>query len=179
MDLRKNKIDATLIFLLREEGGKQKTLLAKKVRKIGVNRYNGWGGALKKRETPRVCAVRELKKESGLSALKRDLVFMGVVTFHNQRDDGSKFYVKVYIFLLHNWKGRLTPKEDEMRDPRWFWTKRLPLKRMMPGDIKFVPELLDGRHLNRLVKGEIWYSPRQEKLLAFKVDWVARTGDVD
>lgn len=179
MDLRKNKADATLVFLVRGTGGKKKTLLAKKVRKIGIGRYNGFGGSMNNKEAPRACAIRELKKESGYVGLKKDLEFVGIVTFHNKRRKRPDFIVKVFVFILKKWAGRRNLKKDEMINPKWFKTHRLPLKQMMAGDKKFVHQILSGNHGDKLLRGEFWYAEEQKKLLEFEVRWVARTGDVD
>ncbi|MFA6405643.1 MAG: NUDIX domain-containing protein [Candidatus Paceibacterota bacterium] len=179
MDLTKNKIDATLVFAVKNDGNQRKVLLAQKVRKLIVNCFNGFGGSLNKKETPRVCAIRELKAESGLTAMKKDLEFVGVVTFHNQRKDHSQFSVRVFIFTLSKWRGKVKTKEDEMKNPKWFKTYRLPLKRMAPGDKLFVPQIFIGDHSKELLHGDIWYSRNQKKLLRYVVKWVARTGDIN
>lgn len=179
MDLKKSNIMATLIFPVRNKDGRKEVLLAKKVRKIGIGRPNGFGGSLNRKETPRKCAMRELRKESGLIATKEDLFFVGVMKFHNQREDGSKFDVMVFIFILSKWLGKLKLKEDEMTEPKWYKIDELPLNKMMPADINFVPQILDGKHKNELLRGEAWYGPGQRDLLKYKVRWVGRTGDVD
>ena len=179
MDLRKDKIDATLIFLVKKKNKHQRVLLAEKVRKIGIGCPNGFGGTINKKETPRACAIRELKKESGLIAMKEDLQFVGVMTFYNQRKDHSKFTVKVFIFILDKWRGDLKLKEDEMVNSKWYKTYRLPLKKMMPADKKFVPKLLNGEHVEELLHGEVWYGPEQKKVLGCEIKWFGKTGDVD
>lgn len=179
MDLRKNNIDATLVFLIKEEGKQKKTLLAQKVRKLIIGRFNGFGGSINQKETPRACAVRELKKESGFIAMKEDLEFMGRVIFHSKRKKRPNLNVRVYVFILREWRGKLKLKEDEMANPKWYKTYRLPLKKMAPGDKEFVPKLLNSERTDLIVNGEIWYSQDQKKLLNYKVKWVARTGDVD
>jgi 8-oxo-dGTP diphosphatase len=176
MDTTRNKIDATLIFLVRGESGRQKVLLARKVRKLIINCYNGFGGSLNKRETPRACAVRELYKESGLVALKEDLEFVGVMTFYNKRekkDGGGEFAVRVFIFILKKWRGKLKLKEDEMRDVRWFKTYRLPSDRF------WVPLILNGEYKDKLLRGEAWHSPQQKRLLEISIKCVGKTSDVD
>jgi ADP-ribose pyrophosphatase YjhB (NUDIX family) len=182
MDLSRNKIDATLVFLVRGESGKQKTLLAKKVRKLIVGCYNGFGGSVNNKETPRACAVRELQKESGLLALKKDLEFKGVMTFHNQRerkDGGGWFTVRVYLFVLKEWRGKLKLKEDEMEGKRWFKTYRLPLKEMAPSDRFWIPALFSEDNKNKIIRGEAWQSPNQKKLLGISIKWVGKTSDIN
>ena len=135
---------------------------------------------MNKKETPRECAKRELREESGFLAMKKDLFFVGIVKFHNQREDGSKFDVMVFIFTLNKRLGKLRLKEDEMVEPRWYKTKRLPLKKMMLGDKDWVPQIFKNKHRNQRLRGEVWYGPNQKTLLRpVKVRWVGRTGDVD
>ena len=181
MDLSKNKIDATLVFLIKEKGKQRKVLLAQKIRKkLIVNCFNGFGGSINKRETPKACTIRELREESGLIVIEKDdLQFAGIVIFHNQREDHSKFDVKVFIFILKKWIGKLKLKKDEMVNSKWFKTYRLPKKRMAPGDKKFVPQILNNIHPDKIVRGEIWYSRGQKKLLGYDIKWVGRNGDVD
>ncbi len=182
MDLSKNKIDATLVFLVKGEGGKQKTFLPRKVKKLIVRRRTGLGGSLDKRETPRTCAMRELYEESGLVALKKDLEFKGVMTFHNQREKkegGGWFIVRVYIFILNKWRGKPKLKKSEVIDPRWYKTYRLPIKEMPPSDRFWVPALFGDEHKNEILRGEAWHSPNQKKLLGINIKWVGKTSDVD
>lgn len=160
MNLSQDKITATLVFLTKKQGKRQKVLLAQKVRKLIVNCFNGFGGSIHKGEKIRACAVRELRKESGLVVLKSDLEFAGVMIFHNQREDLSWFHVKVFIFLTKEWKGKLKLKEDEMINPWWFDTGRLPMKRMAPADHFWLPLILKGQK----IKGQAWYGPNQKTM---------------
>jgi 8-oxo-dGTP diphosphatase len=161
MNLRKNKIDATLVFLKRGEGELREVLLAKKVRKLVVGCPNGFGGSINKRETPRACAIRELRKESGFVAMEKDLGFVGVMTFHNQRENGSWFDVRVFLFILKKWRGELKLKKDEMVFPKWYKIRGLPFEKMAPADVFWIPLVFAGNK----IKGEAWYGPDQKTLL--------------
>jgi 8-oxo-dGTP pyrophosphatase MutT (NUDIX family) len=175
MDLSRDNINATLVFLTRGRGDKREALLAEKVRKLIVGCPNGFGGSIDGKETPRACAKRELYKESGFKARKKDFEFVGIMTFHNQREDGSEFNVRVYIFILDRWTGELNPKKDEMRNPKWHKVNKLPFKRMAPSDIFWVPYIFAGKK----IRGEAWHSPDQKTLLrtpAVKV--VKSLGDI-
>lgn len=176
MDLNKNKITATLVFPVREENGKRKVLFAEKVRKIGIGRLNGFGGSLNERETIRDCATRELRKESGLVAMNQDLEFVGVMTIHNKRKDESIFVVRVFVFIARKWRGKLKVKTDEMVNPKWYKTCRLPLKKMMPADPFWVPLVLRGKK----IKGEAWYGPEQKTMLRLpEIKMVEYLSDID
>jgi ADP-ribose pyrophosphatase YjhB (NUDIX family) len=175
MDLSKNKIDATLIFPTRGEGGERETLLAQKVRKLIVKRRTGFGGSIEGRETPRACAKRELYKESGLIARKKDLEFVGIMIFHNQREDESEFAVRVYIFILNKWKGELKPKKDEVRNLKWHRVNKLPFIKMPPSDVFWVPFIFAGKK----IRGEAWHGPDQKTLLRTPVIKVVESlGDI-
>ncbi len=178
MDLSKDKINATLVFLMRGEREKQEVLLAKKVRKLVVGCPNGFGGSMNKKETPRKCAVRELQRESGFIALEKDLEFAGIMSFHNQREDFSEFTVKVYIFILRVWRGRLKLKKDEMTGPRWYKADMasLPFRKMAPSDIFWLPLIFTGKK----VVGQAWHGPDQKTLLRLpEIKVVKYLDDVD
>jgi len=179
MDLSKNNTLATLVFPVRGTGGKRKVLLAKKVRKIGIGCPNGFGGSLNKGETVKACAVRELRKESGLVAMQGDLEFVGVMRFHNKREKkngGGWFVVTVFVFILNKWIGKLKLKKDEMVDDKWYKIYRLPRKKMMPADQFWVPLIFNGNK----IKGEAWYGPKQKTMPRLpEIKVVAHLSDVD
>ncbi len=176
MDLIKDKIDATVIFPVRGEGGKRKVLLVEKLEKIGVGCKNGFGGSIEERETPRACAARELREESGLVTLEKELEFVGVMTFHNQRKDGSHFVVRVFVFIASKCRGKLKLEKNKVANPKWYKTYRLPLKKLMPADPFWVPLILSGKK----IKGNARYGPNQKTLLRIpEVKVVKYLGDVD
>ena len=176
MDLRKKEINATLVFLVRGEGEEREILLAKKVRKLVVGCLTGFGGSINKRETPRKGITRELGKESGLEATRGNFEFVGVMQFHNQREDGSEFFVRVFIFFLYKWRGRPKLKKDEMVSPKWYRANRLPYAQMPPADVFWIPYILAGKK----IKGKAWYGPDQRTMLRTpEVKIVKSLSDVD
>jgi len=163
MDLRKNEEETTLIFLVRKNGEGREVLLAKKVKKkVIVDRFTGFGGSLDNGESPRKCAIRELREESGFLASKKDLKPAAIITFHAQREDEADLVIKCFVFILEKWTGKLRLKEDEMAEPEWCKAQLegLPFNKMPLADIFWVPQIFDGK----LVKGDVWYGPNQKTL---------------
>ena len=158
MDLRKKKIPAVLVFLIKEG----KVLLGRKSKtsKVGAGLWNGWGGGINREETSRQAAKRELFEESGLSVRPRDLKYAGNVVFHNQKADGGKFDVKVYIFTTQKWSGKLK-LNSEMTEPTFWPISRLPFGEMMPSDRFWFLPVLSGKR----IRGEVWHGLNQ-KILA-------------
>lgn len=155
--IMKEKI-ATLVYPIRNN----QVLLAKKVKRIGVDKWNGWGGMVKPGEAIRAAAVRELEEESRLKAEPDDLEFIGLLNFTNNGENGDRVLVRVYTFRLFKWRGELKPKEDEMEHPSWFPVNELPPnEEFMPADPCFLPALLRGQR--KIVWAE--YGPKQAYLI--------------
>ncbi|OGE70562.1 hypothetical protein A2617_03350 [Candidatus Daviesbacteria bacterium RIFOXYD1_FULL_41_10] len=155
MEEEKVLYQATLCFPIDGE----RVLLAFKTKKIGKDRWNGYGGGIKKGETPRGAAVRELKEESGLDVLQADLTKMAVVDFHNTTAKGENFICQVHVFVTPRWTG--VPTGDEaMITPTWFEINNLPFEEMMPADRFWLPPVLDGKK----IRAEVHYGPFQKEL---------------
>lgn len=157
MPEEKTLITATLVFLVRDD----LVLLARKVRKIGAGKWNGYGGGIEGEETTFQCAVRELGEEAGVESDPNDLEKVGEVTFHNTKSDGSKFSCLVHIYLLRRW-AREPRASKEMADPTWFEIHRLPVAHLMPADPFWLPLILSGKK----IVAEAHYGPFQAELLA-------------
>lgn len=145
-----------------------------KTEKIGVGLWNGWGGGVEEGETIREAAVRELREESSLSANKEDLKYLGAVTFHNKRDDGSEFTVTVHIFFCYKWSGKLKAGRG-MKNPSLKPIKNLPLDKMLPADKIWLPKTIVGIK----ICDEYWYSPGQKRVIKSKQRRMAADDDVD
>jgi ADP-ribose pyrophosphatase YjhB (NUDIX family) len=151
-------IKATLGFLT----GRDELWLAIKADKIGKGKLNGYGGKIKKGETPEQCMERELPEESGVTAHKEYFEKVGVINFHNTKKTGEKFICRAYIYLIRFFKGE--PKETEtgeMLNPQKFLKDRLPLRKLMPADKDWLPLVLNGLK----VTGSVFYGPNQKKLI--------------
>jgi 8-oxo-dGTP diphosphatase len=113
--------------------------LAPKLRKIGVNALNGYGGELNENENPFDGLLRELPEESTVIARHCDLRAMATLDIF--RADEHLFVL--YIFLITAWCG--TPiATEEMGEPRIFHRDDLPLDEMMPGDRFWAPQIMQG-----------------------------------
>ncbi len=136
--------EATIVFLVQ---GK-KVLLAWKTEKIGKHKWNGYGGGVKHRETPREAAARELFEETGhgVRVHEDDLEQGAIVHFHNRKSDGTEFMCTVHVFMTSVWTGEVL-ETREMVKPTWFRFADLPLDNMMPADGDWLPRVLAGEKI--------------------------------
>ncbi|MES2416445.1 MAG: hypothetical protein V4504_01980 [Patescibacteria group bacterium] len=156
--MEKEKIlpKATLGFIIQEN----KVWLAIKTRHIGKGCRNGYGGGFKNGETSEMCLKRELRGETKKVIGPKYYEKMGIIYFHNKTEEGKKFVCEVDIYLIKGYKGE--PKETkEMKDPKKFLINRLPFKKLMPADKKWLPIILSGHKLI----AHFYYGPRQKKLI--------------
>jgi 8-oxo-dGTP pyrophosphatase MutT (NUDIX family) len=135
-------------------------LLGVKMKKIGAERRNGWGGGIDPGETAIECIMREVYEEGRVKALPRDFEKVAVVDFENHTSGGDIFVCRVHTYLLHRWDGEFQTTA-EMTDPQWFEKQNLPLDEMMPADRIWVPPLMAGKKLYAQAK----YGPFQKTLL--------------
>jgi 8-oxo-dGTP diphosphatase len=130
--------EVCLVLCVKDIGAFMTVLLARHTRGPGAGLINGYGGKLKEGETPEMATIRELGKESGLSAKVEDLekcalidfFFNGVHSFH------------CHVFILREWEG-VYIDSDEMVDPHFHFVSRLP-KDMWPADHEWMPIVFDG-----------------------------------
>ncbi|KKQ08044.1 MAG: Hydrolase [Parcubacteria group bacterium GW2011_GWB1_36_5] len=147
-------IVCTLGFLFRNG----KIILAKKKRKFGVDKWNGYGGVVEKGENKQECLVREIKEECGIIVEKKKCKELGCVDFCFEGK--SERNMKVYIYRIDEFLGE--PKEtEEMGEPREFNVNEIPYHEMIIGDDRFMPFVVEGKNF----KGEIHFSVTKEGLL--------------
>ena len=120
-------------------------LLAKRslTAKIGKGKLNGYGGKIKKNETPKHATVREVDEETkhGLIVREQDLEPRGKIIFYNFK---GLPICDVHLFVCLEFSGE--PNESkEMLDPKWYAASQIASLDMMPGDRLFIPILLEGR----------------------------------
>lgn len=116
-----NIIQYTLIFVR----NKSKILLGLKLRGLGVDKWNGFGGKIEENETIAQGALRELQEECSLSS--DSLKHIGVVMYevlHQARID------EIHIFTTNDYSGTLT--ESEEMEPKWFDIDDIPYEKMWP-----------------------------------------------
>ena len=128
---------STLCFCLRDDS----VLLAMKKRGFGAGKWNGYGGKVAEKESPRTAAVRELKEESGLSVVEDALEQVALVRFYF---DNNQLF-ECHVFLARNWVGE--PCESEEMKPHWFSVSQLPFEEMWVADGKWIPLILAGKKL--------------------------------
>jgi 8-oxo-dGTP diphosphatase / 2-hydroxy-dATP diphosphatase len=105
----------------------KRVLLGMKKRGFGQGRWNGFGGKIKKNESNKDAAKRELWEEALIRAEK--LKKIGILKFiWIEKDD----QLAVHIFKAEDYSGH--PKETEEMKPRWFTQNRIPFKKMWPDD---------------------------------------------
>lgn len=143
-------------------------VLAKKTKKIGINRRNGTGGRVEDIDLDlEDCAIREPCEELGIFGKREGLTKIGIGIFYNQKKEGSIFVVEVHFYTQTMWSG--TPRSSsEMKNPRFYKLNKLPLRQMMPADRIVIPRMLKGEKL----LFEARYTYRQKKLLWIKIQKV-------
>jgi 8-oxo-dGTP diphosphatase len=133
-----NKIIATLCYL--ESDGK--ILMLHRVKKQGdihKNKWNGLGGKLESGESPKICALREIKEESGLTV--NNLQFCGHITF--PIFDGKNDW---HCFLYHgsDLSGELIDSPEGILD--WIDKDKVLELPLWDGDKIFIPWVLEKKH---------------------------------
>ena len=148
----------TLGFLFKEG----KIILAKKKRKIGVGKWNGYGGKVEEGEDMVASLVREFKEESDLDIDANACIPLGYMDFHFQDTDSSP--LRAYVYRIDDFDGH--PKEtEEMGEPKEFKLDEIPYDEMMVGDDKFMPYVVNSKSFT----GEIYFSNNGDELKSFKI----------
>lgn len=156
-------LKATIVYII--DPDTQEVLMARKVRKVGIGYWFGYGGKIEEGQTPEECMFEETFKESGnVIRLKvENLERVALMKFFNGEDldpvfDEPTFTVLCYrIFQRKSELGGIPQTTDEMSDPTWFHISRIPWNiagEMKPGDEVFVPKILSGE----LTKGYVHFS---------------------
>lgn len=123
---------ATLLFVIR--GGR--ILLIDKKRGHGAGNINGPGGKLDPGETPRQCAIREVREELCIDVPNPR--FVGELRF--QETDGSRIHG--FVFRAGRYRG--TPRETDEAVPHWFDVDAIPFERMWLDDRMWLPWIVAG-----------------------------------
>jgi len=139
---------ATLCLVVR----KGKILLGMKKHGFGKGKYNGFGGKVKKGESPEEAATRELREEAALQTESIRKVAEFTFLFPHvpkiRRWDQT-----VHVFLVEEWKGK--PKESREMKPKWFAFDEIPYSRMWQDDSRWLPLVLKGKKIRaRFVFGQ-------------------------
>jgi ADP-ribose pyrophosphatase YjhB (NUDIX family) len=111
---------------------------ALKTSPLGHGLYNGFGGHNEPPESIDDTAKRELKAESGLSAIRMRKA--GILVARYQKSD---FIAELYFYLVTEYAGK--PVETEEMIPRWFPLDKIPYAQMWSSDQEILPLVLAGK----------------------------------
>ncbi len=154
-------ITTTLCYLLKDEPGGGRVLLALKKRGLGTGRWNGVGGKAEPGEEPRAAAAREAAEEIRVRIDADGLAEAAFLKFRwrgrSERDQDC------HVFTARTWSGE--PVESDEVRPAWYDVRRLPFETMWPDDRHWLPLVLAGKR----IKGEFWFDEDGEELLNFGV----------
>lgn len=123
--------------------GIDRVLLMRKKRGVGAGLYNGPGGKVEPDETPRECAVREVREELGVAV--HDLEKVGELGFAFGGE--PTFYC--HVFRSADFTGPAV--ETAEAAPAWFPVDDLPYDEMWEDDRQWFPHLLAGEPFRGLV----------------------------
>lgn len=124
---------ATLCFVVRDG----RILLIHKKRGIGAGKINGPGGRIADGESPRECAIREVREE--VCVTPTGVLESGWLCF--QFADG--FSIDCRVFRASGIVGE--PRETDEAVPLWVGVDEIPYERMWEDDRLWMPFLLEGR----------------------------------
>lgn len=116
-------------------------LLGMKKTGFGAGKYNGFGGKVEPGETYQEAAIRELKKESGITVAPEHARKHAELTFKFPHQESWNQIVHVYT--TENWQG--TPTETDEMNPEWFRQNELPYHNMWADDEHWLPHVLAGK----------------------------------
>lgn len=161
---------ATVVFPITEN----KVLLARKMKKVGAGKWNGFGGKPEGNETIRETACRELFEESGrgLVCKPEDLMAHAVVDFFFFDNHTGEPNWSVVFYTARIFEGTASGT-SEMQSPTWFAYDAIPYDDMLPADKDFIPkiirrEIFKGRirfNANMTGVSESDYEPIAQNLL--------------
>lgn len=131
------KPDKIFTVCLVVRNGKE-VLLAKKKLRFGAGLLNGYGGKVRDGKDVEAEAKRELKAESGLTAL--EMKEAGTLIFKFQEED--KIFL-CYFFRVDNFKGKIK-ETSEMEMGQWYKMEKgsIPDNQMWEGDKLWMPSFL-------------------------------------
>ncbi|KAI5170415.1 8-oxo-dGTP diphosphatase / 2-hydroxy-dATP diphosphatase [Pancytospora epiphaga] len=147
----------SLVFLRRGD----EYLLARKSRKIGKGRWNGYGGKMEPNETMDECAKREVFEESGI--ICKELKEAGVFVAKREEKHEETW---VHVFVGESWEG--TPHDTpEMANPTWFKITEFPFENMLPCSWFWFPFI----HKGKRIKAEFLFEDDNfEKIKSLSID---------
>lgn len=155
----------TLVFPIKDN----KILLGLKKRGFGKDKFNGFGGKVKKNETHRECACRELTEEANIMAKTANLKPIAFIDFRFPFSPELTHYG--YVYFVEEYLGN--PLESEEMIPMWFDFAEIPYDQMWKGDKMWLPQLLQGQPL----VGYVSFAEDNENIVDIKLIPVANISE--
>ena len=125
-----------LCYLLNNQN---QVLLIMKKKGFGQGHWNGPGGKVKPGETPEQAAIREVAEETGYQT--SNLNNLGYIEFiWEHKPENNQV---CHIFITKNFTGQM--QESEEARPQWWDIDKIPLDKMWPDDIYWLPAALQGK----------------------------------
>lgn len=125
-------------------------LLARKARRIGVGKWNGFGGLYELDDRDKVSgALRELKEEIGIVAEPSDMWHAAILNICTEGAAGrTPTICMVYVYIAYSRQDvPLIVRTNEVSNPTWFSVDYVPLSQMMPADEHWLPHVLEGKYV--------------------------------
>ncbi len=130
-------IPATLCYIEKDN----KILMLHRVKKendMHEGKYNGLGGKMEKGESPKECAIREIKEESGLNV--EEINYVGTIAFPNF--DGKNDWL-AFLYHVTDVSGKLIDSPEG--NLRWVDKDKIMDLNLWEGDRVFIPWVLEEK----------------------------------
>jgi 8-oxo-dGTP pyrophosphatase MutT (NUDIX family) len=126
---------------------------------LGIGNWNGFGGKVRKNETIKQAARRELIEETGIKPGKIDKRGIILFEFESPASVVRSEKLEVHIFSTNVFEGK--PREAKEMKPRWFPLNKIPYKKMWADDIFWLPLMLSGKNF----KGRFLFDNKGKKII--------------
>jgi 8-oxo-dGTP diphosphatase len=138
---------ATILFLIKDG----QILLALKKRGFGKDYWNGAGGKVEEKETPKAAAIRETQEE--INVIPKNLKKVAMLDFFIPEIDKQRAWIqRAFVYISQSWDGK--PKETEEMKPKWFKFSEIPYTNMWSDDSYWLPKILEGKK----IKAKFWFN---------------------
>lgn len=124
-----------------------KLLLGEKKRGFAKGTLNGIGGKQDPGETIDEAMVRECEEEIGVTPIEYENV--GKIDF-DLWYKGEHSNMEMYIYKCYKFEGEI--KETEEILPSWYDINKIPFDKMLPDDLLWLPQVLEGNKIIGKVK---------------------------
>jgi len=155
--------EATVCYLLRENGNGMEVLLGQRRSLFCDGIWNGPGGKFKnKRETILNCLKREVDEEVAVEIELPSTKHFATLDAYHPHESGHQLEWRVYFLAVTSWRGkpRLT---DAFEKLEWFPLEDLPYAQMMPDTMAWTRLALNNRNPEKLLEVDIYYADKDLK----------------